>query len=261
MTQTTRIAAGAAATSSPQELPLEQTVPPAMDREFIERNQIVERYLAGKLPVKGATDFERFCREEPDLLDEIGLAERVNAGLRLLEASGKPEPWQQPNRRLWEKPPVILALCAAVIVLAICLAVVGSASASKTHAIAKLKALLVEQPLEPASTTQTLHIMPARAGASTTPVTTIGGGAAAQLADFRIDMTRSPYRAFQITIDRLGEGRLAVLHNVLKDSNGNLHLAFNTSALGPGTYQFTIDGLTWRGDPDPDSIFTIAVQH
>src|SRR5580658_10338110 len=66
---------------------------PLMDREFIARNQIVERYLAGKLPIKGATDFERFCREEPELLDEIGLPERVNAGLRLLEASGKPEPW------------------------------------------------------------------------------------------------------------------------------------------------------------------------
>ena len=265
MTQTNRIPPEAAPTPSPQELPLEHValpgaVTPAMDRDFIVRNQIVERYLAGKLPIKGATDFERFCREEPELLDEIGLAERVNAGLRLLEASGKPEPWQQPAPRLWEKPPVLVALCAAIIVLAICLAVVGSASAGKSHEIAKLKALLIEQPLEPASTTQTLHIMPARAGASASPVTTIGGGAA-QLADFRIDMTRSPYRAFQVTIDRVGEGRMAVMHNILKDSNGDLHLAFNTSALGPGTYQFTIDGLTWRGDKDPDSTFTIAVQH
>jgi len=38
---------------------------PLMDRDFIARNQIVERYLSGKLPIKGATDFERFCREEP----------------------------------------------------------------------------------------------------------------------------------------------------------------------------------------------------
>ena len=30
-----------------------------MDREFIEKNQIVERYLTGKLPPRGVTDFER----------------------------------------------------------------------------------------------------------------------------------------------------------------------------------------------------------
>ena len=36
-----------------------------MDRDFIARNQIVERYLSGRLPIKGATDFERFCKEKP----------------------------------------------------------------------------------------------------------------------------------------------------------------------------------------------------
>ena len=59
-----------------------------MDRDFIARNQVVERYLSGRLPLKGATDFERFCNAHPEILDEIGLPERVNAGLRLLEASG-----------------------------------------------------------------------------------------------------------------------------------------------------------------------------
>lgn len=234
---------------------------PAMDREFIARNQIVERYLSGKLPLKGVTDFERFCREEPDLLDEIGLAERVNAGLRLLEASGHPEPWQQPRKPFWEKPQILIALCAAVLVLAVSLAVVGNASADKTRSIAKLKALIAEQPLEPASTTQTVRVVPTRTGNSNTPAATIGGGATAEFADLRIDMTRSPYRAFRVTIDRVGEARVAILHNIMKDSNGELHLALNSSALGPGLYQFTIDGLTWRGDPEPDSSLTVSIQH
>ena len=46
--------------------------PAVMDREFIARNQIIERYLGGKLPLKGAQDFERYCCEHPDLLDDIG---------------------------------------------------------------------------------------------------------------------------------------------------------------------------------------------
>ena len=234
---------------------------PAMDREFIARHQIVERYLSGRLPIKGATDFERFCREEPNLLDEIGLPERVNAGLRLLEAAGKPEPWQQQAKPFWEKPQVLLGLCAAVLLLAILLLVMAGANAEKASTISKLKALVAEQPLEPASTTQTIHVLPTRGGNSNAAAATIGGGAAAQLADLRIDMTRSPYRAFRVTIDRVGEGRVAILHNVMKDSNGDLRLAFNTSALGPGTYQFAIDGLTWRGEPEPDSWLTIRVQH
>ena len=59
-----------------------------MDRDFIARNQVVERYLSGRLPLKGATEFERFCRAHGELLDELGLPERVNAGLRLIVAGG-----------------------------------------------------------------------------------------------------------------------------------------------------------------------------
>ena len=42
---------------------------PAMDREFIIKNQIVERYLAGRLPPKGVTDFEKLVRSRPQLID------------------------------------------------------------------------------------------------------------------------------------------------------------------------------------------------
>jgi hypothetical protein len=235
-------------------------VTPLMDRDFIVRNQVVERYLSGKLPIKGATDFERFCRQEPEVLDEIGLPERVNSALRLLEASGKPEPWQQVPKKPWEKPQVLLGLSAAVLVLAVTLTIVGSGSADKSRSITKLKSQVAEQPLEPAAITRTIQLIPSRIGSSNIPATTIGGGTT-QFADLKIDMTRSPYRAFRVTIDRVDQGRVAVLHNVMKDSNGNVHFAFNSSALGPGRYQFTIEGLTWRGEPEPDAWITIGIQH
>ena len=41
-----------------------------MDREFIIKNQIVERYLAGRLPPKGVTDFERLIRARPELIED-----------------------------------------------------------------------------------------------------------------------------------------------------------------------------------------------
>lgn len=230
-----------------------------MDRDFIARNQIVERYLSGRLPIKGATDFEHFCRDNPHVLDELGLPERVNAGLRLLEASGKPEPWQDTPRSSWAKPQFVLGLALTVMVLAIGLAVVANDSASKSRKIEKLQRQATEQPLDPATNTRTIRLVPSHDGASNTPAVVIGGGQA-QLVDLKIDESRSAYKTFRITIDRIDQGRVAVLHNLVKDSNGHLRIALNSSALGPGNYQFTIEGLSWRGDPEPDSWITIGIQ-
>jgi hypothetical protein len=231
-----------------------------MDRDFIARNQVVERYLSGRLPLKGATEFERFCRDNPNALDELGLAERVNAGLRLLEASGKPEPWQEAKKPFWQKPQVTLGLSAVVIGLGIALSVVMSDSASKTQRINKLQSQAAERPLDPATSTREIRLLPSREGGSNTPAITIGGNGNTQLADFKIDESRSPYKIFRVTIDRIDQGRVAVISELAKDSNGHLRIALNSSALGPGNYQLTIEGLTWRGDAEPDSWITIGIQ-
>jgi hypothetical protein len=230
-----------------------------MDRDSIARNQIIERYLSGRLPLKGATEFERFCRENPHLLDELGLPERVNAGLRLLEASGKPEPWQEAKKPFWQKPQIAIGLGVAVVVLAGVLWLSTNDSAAKTQRIDKLQKQAIERPLDPATSTREIRLMPSREGGSNTPAITIGGGPA-QLVDFKIDESRSPYKIFRVTIDRIDQGRVAVISELAKDSNGHLRIALNSSALGPGNYQLTIEGLTWRGDAEPDSWITIGIQ-
>lgn len=250
----------AAHAAPPAAVPAKAAMPANMDRDFIARNQIVERYLSGKLPVKGATDFERFCSEHPELLDELGLPDRVNAGLRLLEAAGKPEPWQEAPRRFWEKPQFTMGLGAAALVMLITLIVLGTSTSSKSSKIAKLEQQVKEQPLEAATTTRTIRLVPSRTGGSNNPVVEIGG-ASSQLADLKIDMSKSDFRNFRITIDRIDQGRVAILHNLVKDSNGHLRIAINSSAFGPGNYQMTIDGITWRGETVPDAWVTIAIVH
>ncbi len=230
-----------------------------MDRDFINRNQVVERYLSGRLPLKGATEFERFCRDNPEILDELGLPERVNAGLRLLDASGKPEPWQEAKQPLWQKAQVTIGLAAAVVVLAGALWYSMSDGATKAQRITKLQSQAAERPLDPATSTREIRLLPSREGGSNTPAITIGGGAA-QLVDFKIDESRSPYKVFRVTIDRIDQGRVAVISELGKDSNGHLRIALNSSALGPGNYQLTIEGLTWRGEAEPDSWITIGIQ-
>ena len=239
-------------------------VPPApvMDRDFIARNQVVERYLSGRLPLKAATEFERYCHDHPEMLDQLGLPERVNAGLRLLEAAGKPEPWQEAPRPAWQKPGVTLALAIAVVVLGMALAGLAASNSSKSHRVAELQKQNSERALDPATSTREIRLLPSRSGASNSPAITIGGGAGgAQLADLKIDESRSPYHTFRITIDRIDQGRVAVISGLDKDSNGHLRIALNSSALGPGNYQLTLEGLDWRGQPQPDSWVTIGIQH
>jgi len=234
---------------------------PTMDRDFVARNQIVERYLSGRLPIKSATDFERFCRDHPELLDEMGLPEKVNAGLRLLEAAGKPEPWQEAPRPAWQRPQVTLALAVAVAVLGMALGVVGGGSAGKSHKIADLQKQASERALDPATSTREIRVLPSRSGASNSPAIIIGAVGTTQLADMKIDESRSPYHIFRVTIDRIDQGRVGIINNLGKDSNGHLRIALNTSALGPGNYLFTLEGLDWRGAPQPDSWVTIGIQH
>ena len=229
-----------------------------MDRDFIARNQVVDRYFSGKLPIKAATDFERYCREHPELLDELGLPDRVNAGLRLLEASGKPEPWQEAPKPLWQQPAAILGTAGLALLLALTLAIVLVSGSAKSRKILELQRQVADRTLDAATSTRVIRLLPNRSGATNTPAIVIGGGAA-QLVDFRIDETRSPYKDFRVTIDRIDQGRVMVIDNLTKDSNGHLRVAVNSSAFGPGNYLLSIEGLTMRLEPQPDSWVTIGI--
>ncbi len=229
----------------------------AMDRDFIARNQIVERYIGGRLPLKGAQDFERFCRENPQLLDEISLTDRISAALRLLDASGRAAPWEQPRKQWWEKLPVLIGTALLALVLAITILVIHSKQSARDRTIASLQQRVAAQPLDPAKSTRTITVIPSRTGPSERSLVTIGGGDA-QMADLKFDLSWSQFTAFQVTVDRVDQGRVGVLHNMQRDSNGNLHLELNSTALGPGDYQLTIEGLAWRGDAAPQAWATIG---
>jgi hypothetical protein len=236
------------------------TVPPVMDREFIARNRIVELYLSGSLPVRGARVFEQFCRENPQILDEIGLPERVHTALRLLDASGKPEPWQEKPKQFWERPYVPAALSGLVLVLGFAILMLNRQLADQTRKVTALHQLVIDQPIDAVTSTSTIVIQPTHLGPKAV-IASIIGGSAAELVNIKIDMTHSDFRAFRVTIDRMNEGRVEVLNNLIKDSNGELGFSLNTAALGAATYQLTIEGLDWRGDPQPDSWAAITIRH
>ncbi len=233
---------------------------PAMDKEFILRNQVVERYLSGRLPLKGAQDFERFCRENPNILDELHLADQVHAGLRLLNEGGQPAPWELEKKQFWERLPVFLGAASLCVVLAVTSVVLSSKLSTRSREADDLKQRLANMPIDPTSTTRTISVIGSRDGPSRQSLVTVGGPTA-QMADLKFSMVWSKYTQFQVLIERLDQGRVAILHNQNRDSNGDVRVELNTSALAPGDYQFSIQGLTWKGEPVPQSWATITVAH
>jgi hypothetical protein len=248
-----------AAASTTQAIPV---LPPSveMDREFIVRNQIAERYISGRLPIRGTHDFERYCRQHPEFIQELGLAERVHSALRLLEAGGVALPWEAKPRAWWEQLPVLIAVAVLAVAAGIGALVLASKLSGRDAAIAALRHQVAEQPLEPATSTRTTRLIPSRTAPSARPAIVLGGEGA-QMADLKIDMSWSKFTAFRVTIDRQDQGRVAVINYMLRDSNGDLRLSLNTTALGPGVYQFAIEALTLHSEAIAQAWISIGIAH
>ena len=232
------------------------TSAPAMDREFIIKNQIVERYLAGRLPPKGVTDFERLIRARPELVEELGLPERVNAGLRLLDAAGIAEPWAEKEKKAWEKPIYgFIAAGLAVAALIGCVVLATQVSNRDTQ-IAKLQKENHERPIAPSTGKRTIIVQASRNGPPSQARVQIAQG---DFAELKADLSWTKFTMFKVSIDRVDQGRVAVIDGLTKDSNGHLRISLNAGAFGPGEYLVTIEGLNMRREALPMGWYKFAV--
>ena len=227
-----------------------------MDREFIIKNQIVERYLAGRLPPKGVTDFERLIRSRPQLIEELGLPEKVNAGLRLLDAAGIAEPWSEKPKKFWEKSTFTMGAAGLAVIALIGCLVLGMQVSSRDATIAKQKAENMERAIAPSTRKRTIVVGVARNGPPAQATLSINYG---EFADMKVDVSWSRYNSFKVSIDRVNQGRVAVLNGIEKDSNGHLRMALNAGAFGPGDYMVAIEGLNMRRESVPIGWFRISV--
>jgi hypothetical protein len=227
-----------------------------MDREFIIKNQIVERYLAGRLPPKGVTDFEKLIRSRPELIEELGLADKVNAGLRLLDAAGVAEPWAEKPKSFWEKPIYTFAAAGVAIAALIGCAVLATQVSSREASIDKLKKENVERPIAPSTRKRTILVGVSRNGPPAQSSVSIGNG---DFAELKADMSWTRFAMFKVSVDRVDQGRVAVLDGVTKDSNGHLRMSLNAGAFGPGEYLVTLEGLNMRRESVPVGWYRIAI--
>ena len=130
--------------------------------------------------------------------------------------------------------------------------------AVRDRSITTLQHQLTARALDPTLSTCTVTIAPSRSGPPAHSLATIGA-AGTEMADLKFDLSWTTFNAFRVIIDRIDQGRVGVIYNAMRDSNGVLHLGLNSSALGPGDYLLTIQGLTWRGEPVPTAWATVTI--
>ncbi|MET0279556.1 MAG: hypothetical protein ABW278_00330 [Steroidobacteraceae bacterium] len=230
-----------------------------MDAAFIQQHMIIERYLMGRLPLKGAQDFERYCREHPDTIAQLGLPDRINAALRLVDAAGEPQPWAERPQAFYQKPWWFAGAAAAAVLLLVATIWLATTVQRRNGDISGLKTALHLQPLLPVQATRSIVIEPSRYGPVGSSAVRIGAGQT-ELADFKYLVAWSKFSNFRVTFDRVGHGRVAVVTNLMRDSNGHLRVALNSSALGPGDYEVTIEGMDWRGGATPEAWTRFSVE-
>jgi hypothetical protein len=230
------------------------------DRKFIEDHQLIERYLEGKLPVKGARDLEQWCRNHPEYLAELHLAERAQSSLKLLEASGRPVDLQEPKTPWWKTVQVLIALgLAAVVSLAAFGVLFGKYRLLKGELEATQ--LLVKQgPLVQPATMSTIHIAPDH-GPGIDKAKISVSRTAPQLMEVHVDLGYTQkLMQFRLVVDKQDQGRALIVNNLLKDSNGELELTLNSTGLSAGRYNVRIEALPARGSPLPVGYLILEVQ-
>jgi hypothetical protein len=232
---------------------------PRFDAKFIEEHQLVERYLQHKLPPKGARELENWCRANPAFLEGLKLAERAQASLQLLEAVGRPADLSEPKAPWWKTPYVLIGLTAVTV-----LSLAGFWSMLGKYTLLRGELQDTRTQLQQGSlvqpTTQTdLRVSPDRAAGIDRARIAVNR-ATPQLIDLHVDMSYSKAMQFRMIVDKKDQGRALILNNLLKDSNAELRLTFNTTGLAAGIYNARIESLPFRGSPAPEGWLILDVR-
>jgi hypothetical protein len=248
---------------------------PRFDRKFIEDHELLERYLDGKLPPKGARDLEAWCRNNPDYLNELKLSERAQSSLKLLEACGRPVDLTEPQAPWWRSVYLLIGLGVATLLSLTAFWVLFGKYFILQNRLEEARTVLNQGPLvQPASETS-VTITPDR-----TPdlehARIVVSRAAPQLMDVHIDLAYTQpsntgpqtnalamakkLMTFRMVVDKKDQGRALILNNLLKDSNNQLRVTLNSTGLAPGIYTIRIEGVPFGGGPYPLGWMTLEVK-
>jgi hypothetical protein len=236
------------------------TAAPRFDRKFIEEHELVERYMQGKLPFKGARDLENWCREHPEYLDELKLSDRTHSSLKLLDACGRPLDLREPQPPWWKTIHVLIGLSVVAILSMLAFWAMLGKYVLLRGELEDARAAANRGSLVQPATLRQIRVTPDRASGIDRARVTLSRNAP-QLLDVHIDLNyTNKLMQFRMFVDKRDQGRALVLNNLLKDSNGELRITLNSTGLAPGIYNARIEALPFLGNPIPVGWLILEVQ-
>jgi hypothetical protein len=148
----------------------------------------------------------------------------------------------------WQRPPVVGAVAASAVLLAI-LALWGwlAVRAERARA-AELAATLELETLRAPTQVRPLRIAPNPRSFSAAPDATIDWPDPPELLELHLPVAYASYTAYEVAVDKVDTGRVLLLNRLAPDSNRELRFSLNSSAFGPGEYRIELRGYTWRGE-------------
>jgi hypothetical protein len=249
---------------------------PRFDRKFIEEHQLLERYLDGKLPAKGARIFENWCRNNPDYLSELKLSERAQSSLKLLEACGRVVDLREPQPPWWQSPYVLVGMGVLTLLSLGAFAVLFGKHLVLQNRLEEARTALAQGPLTQPPGETSVTLTPDRAP-DVGRARIVVSRAAPQLLDVHIDLAytqsgnprvappsslllANKLMTFRIVVDKKDQGRALILNNLLKDSNNELRVTLNSTGLSLGTYTARIEAVPFGGGSYPVGWLQLEVQ-
>jgi hypothetical protein len=249
-----------------------------MDRKYIQNEHIVERYLSGDLTVREARDFEKYCLEHPDVLNEMPIPVRLKARLArqpvadsetgmfkaipssathaAVEANDEGfdvEEEREESRQRFipgANRTVVIALAFALIAAVAGVVAYGMKASSLTKQVRQLQRDMQATQMQAYGSVQPYRVQPVRAQPAEATLA-IGWPVPPQLLELHVDVSQTKATQFRVTIDKVDGGRAMQIRRVARDSNRELQLGINSSAFGPGDYLIRIDSYNWRGQVEP----------
>lgn len=245
-----------------------------MDRKYIENEHVVDRYLAGELTVREAREFEKYCLEHPDFLNELPIPVRLKTRLarrpqddsetgifQTIPSSATHTALEVADEGIDEEDERASFRSSSpsgfgrFLVFALVLALIGAIAGLLIYA---MRANDLEKQLRAAERATRAAQMQAPSGVETyriqpahtkpeRPNLQLGWLVPPQLLELRIDVSEGKFTQFQVSIDNVEKGRIMQIRRLTRDSNRELRLALNSSAFGPGDYLLRIDAYNWRG--------------
>ena len=214
-----------------------------MDQKYIQENQVVERYLQGKLAPAEAEAYEAYYLTHPEVMDELELAERLKQGLEVVEESGYFGPSRGPAGRISGLFTVLTSpqyAAAASILLLVSLTF---------SSMIYRENLRLTDPAPIAGSASRLELIFALRGAG--DVREISAGNESESVVLLLEFASPSYASYRATVTRESDGgsqevaRLAGLERGFQDY---LAVSIPGRLMTAGDYEILVEGLGADGD-------------